>query len=264
MNTAEKFAVVTGASSGIGWHISVELARRGYSILAVSNQPRRLDSLKQELESSYSVGVSPMVLDLAETSAAETIFEYCQDNRLPIEVLVNNAGILVHGEAVDVGVEEAKAVLQLHMNTPAVLCRLFGAEMVENQKGFILNVSSISSVMAYPTISFYGPTKTFLRQFSRALGLEMKGTGVTVSCLLPGATATDLYDREKVNIPLAKRLGVMKEPDKVARAGVNALFQNRAECVPGLLNKFIMIIIPIVPKGLIGFIHRKTRKRRPS
>lgn len=261
MNSVEKYAIVTGASSGIGWHLSMELANRGYSILAVSNQPVQLDSLKQELERLYPINVYLMDLDLAQPAAARNIFEFCQNKSLTVEVLVNNAGILIHGEAIDVNVEEAETILQLHMNTPSILCRLFGAEMVQNQKGYILNVSSISSVMAYPTISFYGPTKTFLRQFSRALGLEMKGTGVTVTCLLPGATDTALYDPETVNIPLAKRLGVMKEPQVVAKAGINALFRKRAEYVPGFLNRCIMIIIPFIPMSLIGFIHHKMRAR---
>ena len=256
-----KYALVTGASSGIGWHICRELAQRGYSIIAVSNQSDHLNSLRQELEETYQTTVHLFDYDLAKSDAAERIYDFCQHKNLSVEVLVNNAGVLVYGEVTSVGVADAKTILQLHMNTPAILCRLFGAEMAKNKRGYILNVSSISAVMAFPTISLYGPTKTFLRQFSRAAGMEMKDSGVTITCLLPGATATALYDAEKVNIPLALRLGVMKMPEYVARTGVKALFKKRPECVPGLLNKLIMIMIPLVPGWIVGLIYRKTKRK---
>ena len=132
--------------------------------------------------------------------------------------------------------------------------------MEKNQTGYILNVSSISAVMPYPTISLYGPTKAFLRQFTRALRSELQGTGVSVLCLLPGATATALHDAGGVNMLLAMRLGIMKKPEYVAKAGVTALFKKRAVCIPGLLNKIIIRFMFLIPDFLIQFIHRR-RKR---
>ena len=87
----------------------------------------------------------------------------------------------------------------------------------------------------------------------------MNGTGVAVTCLLPGATATGLYDPEKVNIQLAMKLGVMKNPEDVAKAGIRSLFKNRKECVPGLINKFFMLFVRIVPDFIIAFIYRKKK-----
>ena len=262
MSELTKYALVSGASSGIGWHISRELAARGYSIVAVSNQAEQLNALKSELEKAYQIKVHTRDCDLSETSAAESIFDYCQQNNLEVEVLVNNAGILIYGEFVDVDIKRTRTILQLHMNTPVMLCRLFGELMVKKQIGYILNVSSISAVMPYPTISLYGPTKAFLRQFTRALRSELQGSGVRVLCLLPGATATGLYDTMEINIPLSMRLGIMKKPDDVAKAGVTALFRNRAESIPGLLNKFTMRIIPLIPGSLIRYIYRRRKKVR--
>lgn len=261
MNDIIKYAVVTGASSGIGWHISRELAIKGYSIVAVSNQPGQLDNLKSDLEKNYHIKVIPVVYDLTGYDAAEYIFDFCKKKNLCIEILVNNAGILLYGEFLNIDIQKSKDILQLHMNTPVMLCRLFGEAMVENRRGYILNVSSISAVMPYPTISLYGPTKTFLRKFTRALHTEMKGTDVSVTCLLPGATATPLYDGRSVNIPLAVRLGVMRKPEFVAKAGVKALFNKKAECIPGLLNKITMMLVPLVPNFLVGFIYRKRVQR---
>jgi hypothetical protein len=132
---------------------------------------------------------------------------------------------------------------------------LFGEKMVKNKRGYILNVSSISAVMPYPVISLYGPTKTFLRSFTRAIRTELRREGVYVTCLIPGATATSLYEPYEVNIPLALRLGVMKKPAVVARAGVSALFANRPECIPGFMNKLVVRLLPLIPHAVIGWIY---------
>ena len=256
MHHKGKYALVTGASSGIGRHISKELAQRGYSIVAVSNQPLQLDALKKELESTCSVSVFILNIDLARASAGKEVFDYCETNRLEVEVLVNNAGMLVFGEAAKVDHAEAAAILQLHVTTPALLCHFFAQKMTARKTGYILNVSSISAVMPYPVISFYGPSKTFIRSFTRALRTEIKHDGVKVTCLIPGATATALYDAHKVNIPLAMKLGVMKKPETVANAGVKALFAGRAECIPGVLNKLVILLLPLIPHAVISLTNR--------
>jgi hypothetical protein len=262
MNILDKYAVVTGASSGIGWHISKELAARGYSIVAVSNQSENLTKLKSELQETYGNTIHTIDCDLSTPDAAEIIYDYCCQKELLVEVLVNNAGMLVYGEAMTVDMKRINTILNLHMNTPVLLCRFFGAHMVENQNGYILNISSISAAMPYPTISLYGLTKSFLRGFTRALRSELKGSGVSVSCLIPGATATALYDTDHINVPMLIRLGIMKKPEDVARAGVDALFRGKAERIPGLINKFIMLFIPLIPHALIGNIYKKRVRRK--
>lgn len=256
-----KYAVVTGASSGIGWHISKELAQKGYSIVAVSNQPDQLAKLKIELQQHYAIQVLTIDSDLTKNDSAQNIFDFCQKKNLNIEILVNNAGILVYGEVTSIDLIKTNSILNLHINTPVMLCRLFGEVMEKNQKGYILNVSSISAAMAYPLISLYGPTKTFLRHFSKALRIEMKRKNVQVSCLLPGATATALYDEDKINLSLALKLGVMQKPEYVARVGVSSLLNNKGECIPGLINKLTMIIIPVVPIFIIHLIYKVYLKK---
>jgi uncharacterized protein len=261
MNTGSGYALVTGASSGIGWHLARELARRGYSIAAVSNQPAQLEALRRELTRDFGVRVFLIETDLARQDAARHVYDVCEQNRLEVQVLANNAGVLLFGEAVRVGHLAAEQLLQHHVVTPALLCRLFGEKMLHRRSGYILNVSSISAVMPYPYISLYGPSKAFLRSFSRALRTEMKPLGVGVTCLLPGATATGLYDPQAVNIPLMLRLRVMQKPERVAEAGIRALFAGRAEAIPGFFNKIIVILLPWVPHNLISLIHRHWNQR---
>ena len=262
MNDIVKYALVTGASSGIGWHFAEALARKGYQIIAVSNQPDRLDDLRKKLEKDYSVRVITLTIDLARDSAAEEVFDYCSENNLEVEVLINNAGIFFFGEIAGIDPSKVRSMIALHNMTPVMLCRLFGGKMVGRRRGFILNISSISAVMPYPGISLYGPTKTFLRHFTRALRTEMRDHGVNVTCLLPGAVDTALYDATDYNAPLLRKLRVIKPPAKIADAGLSALFKNKAECVPGVLNKIILVVMPLIPHFIISHINRRMNKQK--
>lgn len=261
MNNSTKYALVTGASSGIGWHLSKELAQRGYAIIAVSNQAEKLKGLQQELEQNFNVSVITLNIDLSKTSSAQEVFDFCEAQQLEVEVLVNNAGLLVMGDAVDVTYKKAATILTVHMNTPALLCNVFGKQMATRKKGYILNTSSISAIMPYPTISYYGPSKTFVRYFTKALRTELKPHNVKVTCLIPGATATELLSDFESKKKLALRLGVMKHPEFVAKAGVKALMKGRSERIPGFINKLTVLFLPLVPQGLIGLIYRKWVKK---
>jgi len=257
-----KYALVTGASSGIGWHIAKLLAERGYNILAVSNQADRLELLKKNLEGAYSVYVDTFFMDLATENAALEVFRDCEKKGIEVEILVNNAGMMAYGETIHVDVRDVRSILQLHMTTPALLCRLFGERMASQGRGWILNVASISAVMPYPTISLYGPTKSFLRHFTRAIRTEMKPQGIGVTCLIPGATDTPLNETNELSYERAKRFGLVKKPEVVARKGLNALFRNRAECIPGVFNRCVVMIVPILPQFLVNLAYRIYLKRK--
>jgi short-subunit dehydrogenase len=251
-------ALITGGSSGIGLAIAHLLAKRGYSLLLVSNQAEELEKCRAAIEASHRVTCLTLFKDLTAASSAQEVFDFCAKEGLQVDVLVNNAGILVFSEVVDAPVARVNALLQLHIHTPVMLCRLLGAEMAERRSGHILNVSSISAVMPYPGISLYGPSKTFIRFFTRALRTELRQQGVEVCCFIPGATETALYDPARVNLKLAKRLGVMHTAEFVAKRGIEALFSGRSECVPGWLNKVTVALLPLVPQAAIALIHRHT------
>ncbi|MFH0759187.1 MAG: SDR family NAD(P)-dependent oxidoreductase [Bacteroidota bacterium] len=262
INTVGKFALVTGASSGIGWHFSGLLAAKGYRLVAVSNQPEKLEDLKKHLEKLWGIEVLTYLTDLAREKAAAEVFAFCETHNLHVEVLVNNAGMMVYGEMTGTGYDQVRSILQLHMTTPAMLCRLFGEKMKARRSGYILNVSSISAVMPYPTISLYGPTKTFLRYFSRAIRTELRPYGIAVTCLMPGSTATSLNDTDSAVQDMARLAGKPMDPAKVARAGLTALFRNRPRSVPGMLNKAIVLLVPVIPHFLIACLFR--RQLRPA
>jgi short-subunit dehydrogenase len=251
------YALITGASSGIGRAMAEVLGEKGYALLLVSNQAEQLEETAV-LFRQKGFRCRSYCLDLSQSEAAFTLYHFCQQEQLVVDVLINNAGMLLFGELTTHSVQQVEAICQLHMHTPVLLCRLFIADMLERQKGYVLNVSSISSVMPYPYISLYGPTKTFIRSYSRALRHEIISYGVTVSCLIPGATATGLYDPKRVNLDLGLRIGLMHRADEVAREGIEGLWKGKAEITPGWLNKLLVYVFPTLPDVVLQWIIRKT------
>jgi short-subunit dehydrogenase len=258
MITKRNIALVTGGSSGIGFAIACELANKGYDLLLVSNQQNELTNCKSEIEKKYHVFCATFYIDLAQPAAAQVLIDFCNSENFQITILVNNAGILLFSEVIMAQENNVNTILQLHIHTPVLLCSLVGEHMKNNNSGYILNVASISAVMPYPGISLYGPTKTFMRYFTRAFRSEMKLYNVKVTCLLPGATETGLYNPNKINLKLAKRLGIMQSSNYVAQKAINALFKNTAECIPGWLNKITVALLPLVPMFMIDLLHQHT------
>jgi short-subunit dehydrogenase len=257
INKSQKnIALITGGSSGIGLAIANELAKKGYDLLLVSNKAEELAASKKKLEQEYGINCWLLDLDLATTTAARQVFDYCHENNLVVEVLINNAGFLIMAEVIDTAPVNVSKMIQLHMHTPTMLCRLFGEEMKTRKQGHILNVSSISAVMPYPMISLYGPTKTYLRYFTRALRTEMKPYGINVTCLIPGATITDLYNLEQVNVARLKALGIFHTPAFVALSAVKGLLRRKAVVIPGLLNKLTVRLMPLMPTFIIAGLNR--------
>ena len=259
MNTEPQnnIALITGGSSGIGLAIAHELAKLGYNLLLVSNKAEALAESKKVLEQQYDIKCLLLDLDLSTTTAAQQVFDFCTDHLLEVEVLVNNAGFLIMSEVMDVKPSTISQMMQLHLHTPTMLCRLFGAVMKTRKRGQILNVSSTSAVMPYPVISLYGPTKTYLRYFTRALRTEMQPFGVNVTCVMPGATITGLYDLTNLNVARLKSLGIFHTPQFVARKAVIGLMKHKACVVPGLLNKITIRLMPLIPSFVISALNRK-------
>lgn len=228
-----------------------QLAERGYNIFIVSNQQEELLILEEKIEKEHKVKCISFFIDLGQDNAAQKVHEFYKDKKLNIEVLINNAGVLITDELVNVTSKKATALLKLHTLTLTLLCQLIARDMVSRKKGFILNISSTSAYMPYPIISLYGPSKSYICNFTKALRNELYSENIYVSCILPGAVDTNLFVLSDSNKKLAKRLGIMHEPEFIARKGLTALFKNKGKVVPGFLNKLSLILIRFIPDCLI-------------
>lgn len=259
---SNSFALITGASSGIGREMTKLLAEKEYNLLLVSNDEIGLSQVKDELVKNSTIEVRILTMDLSSQIAALEIFNYCSKNELNIDVLINNAGLLFFSEIVEADYPKAQELLMLHMLTTSQLCQLIGRQMKEKGRGHILNVSSISAYRAFPGIGHYGSSKAYLKNFSLSLRTELKPHHVVVSCLCPGATTTNLYDPNVIDMERAKKLGIMMDAKSVATSGINGLFANKAIVIPGLLTKIMLLFAMITPQFVYQFIwNQKFAKR---
>jgi len=252
-------ALVTGASSGIGLAISRELARRGYPLLIVSNEKEKIAEAAAEIEKTFGVKAVSLCLDLAQKDSAEKLFEYCANNNIETEILVNNAGIFFFRDVTDTRPELIETVINLHIFTPVKLSRLFADQVIRGKKqGYILNIASIAAWMMMPGLTFYSSTKSFIRCFSRAMRCEVFNRGVSITTVCPGAVATGLYGLAPRYMKLGILLGIIMSPERLAKKAVNKMFKKKPEYMPGgPVNRFFIFLINVLPEVLVRYIKRK-------
>jgi short-subunit dehydrogenase len=250
------YALITGASSGIGRCYATLLAERGYSIIAVSNQAAELENVARELRERYNVEVHTLCIDLAERSAAKSIFDYTEDHDWQVDILICNAGMLLFSTLVNTAPERLATIVDLHCTTTTLLCRYYGEKMKERRKGRILIMSSSTAWLPYPTISHYGATKAYLKSFASALWYELHRYGVSVTSVYPGAVDTPF---SKLSDKMRRRfvsLGIMMRPETIAKRGIKAMMRGRRRLVPGFFTKLVVAICAILPARVLDLFLR--------
>jgi uncharacterized protein len=228
-----KWALVTGASAGIGKALAVELARGGTNLVLTARRRERLEALAQELNATCGVRTEIFVADLAQLSAPEEIFRFTQGKRLEIGLLVNNAGFGQFGEFQSVQLERLLDMVQVNCSAAVHLTRLYLPGMVARRSGDVLIVASTASFQAVPYISTYAATKAFDLLLAEGLAEEMKPHGVRVCALCPGTTASEFH--EVAGHP-ANSKGREQTAETVARNGLKALAAGKSYVISGLGN----------------------------
>lgn len=250
------YALITGASSGIGRCYVNEMAARGYNIIAISNQAEALIQTQAEVERDYNVTVRCICIDLTERNAAHDIFARCEAEAWEVEVLICNAGMLLFSTLMRTEPARLVKIIELHCITVTLLCRLFGQRMKERRKGGILLMSSSTAWLPYPTISHYSATKSYIKNFAFALWYELHRYGVNVTAVFPGAVDTPLYNLEESMRRRFVRLGIMMRPEVIARRGVKALLRGRRRVTPGLFTKIVVAICSLLPARALNIALR--------
>ena len=184
------YALITGASSGIGRELAALFATDGHDLVIVARDGRRLDAVRDALEGRYHVHVVPFAIDLSEPDAPKRLHDFTTSRGIAVEYLVNNAGFADWTGYLDADWSRQQRMMRLNMEALAELTYRYGRDMRAAGHGRILNISSVASMMAGPYMAMYFATKAFVRSLSEAVAHELRGTGVTVTCVCPGPTAT--------------------------------------------------------------------------
>ena len=254
------YALITGASGGIGLALARELAARRHDLLLVARSAQKLEELAAEIRQKHQVKVELLGLDLATADAPQVVVEWIEASKYPVDILINNAGFASWGFYNDVPETEFQGMMQLNMVTLANLCRLLLPILKKEKRAYILNVSSTAAYQAVPTLSLYAATKAFVLVLTRGLHDELKGTTVSASCLSPGPTSTGFIDRANLGRIRDRAEKFSMSPEAVAKAALKGMFAGKPEIIPGFTNWLSSKLAEIVPKRIPETIARNLYK----
>ncbi len=241
------YALITGASSGMGREYALQLAALGYNIIVVSNLATQNDEVASYIKEHNSVDAISREVDLSSIEQVRDLYEWTKSSGYRVDILISNAGILHFGAFLSMSVERIELMLNLHCGATTLLCRLYSEDMCKRGCGRILITSSATVWMPYPSIACYTASKAYISKFATALYYELIERGVTVTCVYPGAIDTPLYDlNEKTRVWL-RRFGVLWSASKLAKRGIGAMFRGRRRLIPGVFTKIAVAFCSILP-----------------
>lgn len=256
--TRRPLAVVTGASSGIGYELAREFAEHGFD-LVIAAEEASLALAKQAFE-SYGASVESVQVDLTEFPGMDYLVQRIRSLEVPVKALAINAGIAVSGDFLSTDFKAEMNLIKLNVISSVHLAKHIAKDMVEQGEGRILFTSSIAAVAPTPYFSVYGASKAFLHSFAEAIRYELEGTGVSVTSMLPGATETAIFRRAKMeNTQLAA--GEKDNPSDIAREGFEALMSGKDLVIPGSFkNKLHSTLGRILPAQAAARLNSRLTK----
>jgi uncharacterized protein len=244
-------ALVTGATGGIGLVIAELLAARKHDLVLVARRQAELNRIAESLRTTHGVTVHTIASDLGTLGAADALADALESRGLVIDVLVNNAGIGQYGRYVDIDAAHEAQMVQLNVVALTALTKRMLPGMVARRRGQVLNVASTAAFFPGPLMAVYYATKAYVLSLSEALSEETAGTGVTVTALCPGPTATGFQAESGMQTSRLLKLSSMLPVEEVARQGVDGMLAGRRVVVPGVMNKGMVAMRRIIPTALL-------------
>ena len=240
-----KTALITGATSGIGLELAKIFAKDNVNLLLVARNEQKLSEIKLEFEQKYKIKVDFLSLDLSILENIKKINNYVNDSNLQVDFLVNNAGFGDFGIFTERDFEKYNEMMSLNINALTELTYIFAKKMVAKNSGKILNIASIAGLQPVPNMAVYGATKAYVLSFSQALNYELRKTNVSVTALLPGATATNFFNRAEGE--KSRMTDMIMPAEKVAKIGYNAMLKGKRKVIAGFANKIMGFSAKILP-----------------
>lgn len=257
-----KTALITGASTGIGFEFTKLLAADGYNLVLIARDEQKLREIAASLPTKFNISVKIYPKDLSATGDIENLVRQIREDAGSIEVLVNNAGFGLSGAFVDTDLARELEMIQLNVVSLVIFTKLLAKEMVQRKGGKILNVASTAAFQPGPLMAIYYATKAFVLSFSEALAEELKESGVTVTALCPGPTATQFSKRAELEKSRLFKGGIVPvlDPGMVAKIGYEGLIRGQRVVIPGLINKIGVLTVRVTPRRLVAQIARQLNK----
>ena len=245
--------LVTGASSGIGAALAERFARAGFNLVLVARSEDKLKQQSRALAAAHGIRAWVAPADLSQPDAARQLAAQMKRARRPIDVLVNCAGVLAHGSFIDMEATRHRELIDLNVSGLTDMLACFVPGMVERGGGRVLNVASIAAFQPVPMLATYAATKAYVLSLTESLAEELRGTGVSVTALCPGITATPMLSHAEQSSPALGRLPsfVIGGVDAVADEGFAACMGGEVIRVPGAINQATVVAGRATPKWLL-------------
>jgi uncharacterized protein len=245
--------LITGASAGIGAALARCFARDGHRLVLVARRADVLQTLAGELRRAHGVAVDVLPADLAQAGAAAALAATLRRKRRPVDILVNNAGALEHGSFTRIAPADHQRLIDLNISGLTAMLCAFLPGMRKRGFGRILNVASIAAFQPVPSLASYAATKAYVLSLTESLAEELRGSGITVTALCPGITATDMLDHATASSPALARLPsfLVGDVSAVAEAGYRACLAGDVIAVPGVVNRAATLATRGTPRWLV-------------
>jgi uncharacterized protein len=262
--TTKQTALITGASGGIGLDLAREFAKDGYNLVLVARSKDKLVSIANDFAKQYNISATVIAKDLSKASAPDELYSELKTQGVQIDALVNNAGFGTYGKFVETPTEQELQIMQLNMVALTHLSKLFAKDMVTRKNGKILNVASTAAFQPGPLMAVYYASKAYVLSFSEALANELEGTGVTVTVLCPGPTASGFQERAAMQeSKLVQKGGMvpMMTSEDVAAQGYQATKRGQSVVIPGFMNQMGTLMSRFLPRKTVTRIIRGMQER---
>jgi uncharacterized protein len=256
---SRKTALITGASSGIGKGLATEFAKDGYNVILAARSVAKMQALADSLQKQYDVTATVVAADLETDVGAAQLHADVKARGITLSALANNAGYGAFGEFHHSELKGELAMMQLNMNTVVVLSKLFMPDLLAT-KGKIINTASTAAFQPGPCMAVYYATKAFVLSFSEAIASELEGTGVTVTALCPGPTASGFQDKADMHASALVKGKKLPTADEVATAGYKAMQRGQRVYIPGAVNWLSAQSVRFTPRNMVTSLVKKMSK----
>ena len=253
------YALITGASSGIGLQIANNLASKGYNLILTARREDRLLTIANEIAEKFDVKVDYISCDLSDIDAPKQIFKFCLSRDYEVEILINNAGYGIATPFHETSMEDEEDFIRVLGTSVIALSKIFLPSMIERQSGKIMIVSSVASFSPPSSIqALYGPIKTFMNRFSDSININYNHLGITSTALCPGFTVTEFHTSSGVQNEMDRVPSFMKfSAERVAKEGVDAMFSGKPICVPTITYKTLVFMLKYLPASILSLLGGK-------